>query len=116
MTKVCERLVCVCQTAHSAQNSEHVVVNREHLHVVSGGGGRQRQLQLGGVNARHVQGAGGLVLLGLQGERVHVDVVGGGHVLVVLERLDQREVGTVALGEAVVAVQLSLAVASSPAT
>jgi len=48
------------------------------------------------------------VLLGLQGEGVHVDALVDRHVLVVLERLHQVEVSTVAHREAVLAVQLQL--------
>lgn len=47
------------------------------------------------------------MLLGLEAEGVHVDATGG-DVLVVLERLDQVEVATVHLGEAIVAIQLDL--------
>lgn len=47
------------------------------------------------------------MLLGLQAEGVHVDTLAG-HILVVLVRLDQVEVATIALGEAVVAVELQL--------
>lgn len=48
------------------------------------------------------------MLLRLQGEGVHVDADVLGHVLVVLERLHQVEVGAGALSEAVLAVQLQL--------
>lgn len=97
-------LVAVCQTTHTAHDAQDIVVGREHLDLRGTGGGGD--LQVGGVDAREVQGAGGLVLLGLQGERVDVDTLVGGDVLVVLEGLHQVEVGTRALGEAVVTVQL----------
>jgi hypothetical protein len=48
------------------------------------------------------------VLLGAQGEGVHVDTDVGGNILVVLEGLDQVEVSTIALSKAVVAVELEL--------
>lgn len=60
------------------------------------------------VDTRHVAGARGLVLLGFDGERVNVDAFGG-HVLVVLVRLKEVEVTTLALREAVVAIELELA-------
>jgi len=62
----------------------------------------------GSVNAREVASAGGLVLLGLQAERVHVDTGRRGNVLVVLVGLHQVEVGTITLVEAIVAVELHL--------
>lgn len=48
------------------------------------------------------------MLLGLEGEGVNVDTSVAGNVLVVLEGLDQVEVGTITLSEAVVTVQLQL--------
>lgn len=48
------------------------------------------------------------MLLGLQSERVNVDTLVGGDVLVVLEGLHQVEVLTSALGKTVVTVELQL--------
>jgi len=64
-------------------------------------------LQSSVIDTGHVAGTRWLVLLGLEAERVHVDTLGG-HILVVLIRLHQVEVATIALGEAVVAVELEL--------
>lgn len=47
------------------------------------------------------------MLLGLKRERVHIDALAG-HVLVMLVRLHQVEVTSLALGEAIVAVKLEL--------
>lgn len=89
----------------------HVVINRVHADldgaVASDGSGGQGQVQGRVINTGHVAGAGGLVLLGLQREGVHVDALLR-HILVVLVGLDQVEVTAVALGEPVVAVQLQL--------
>ncbi len=95
----------VRQTTHSRHDAQHIVVGGEDLHLTSGGSGDG---QNGGINARHVESTRGLVLLGLQSKGIHVDTLVGGHVLVVLERLDQVEVITLALSEAIVTVQLQL--------
>ena len=111
------RLVGVGQAAHAAHHAQHVVVHGVDTHLRSQGhGGHRRALQrVGGqrqvqhriVNAGEVAGAAGLVLLGLEGERVHVDAQRGG-AGVVLVGLHEVEVGAKAGVEAVVAVQLDL--------
>lgn len=113
---VCFDLIAVSQTAHAAHDTKYVVIRGEDFDLgrtaagVAGADqsiGGQGQVEGGGVDAGHVAGAAGLVLLGLERERVHVDA-GGGHVLVALVGLHQVEVLALALGEPVVAVQLQL--------
>jgi len=64
-------------------------------------------LESGVINAREVAGAGRLVLFGAEGERVDIDT-SAGVASVVLVRLDEVEVGTFTLGEAVLTVELQL--------
>lgn len=102
------KLVGISKTTHAAHHTEDVVVDSKHTQLGGGGhGGNEVHVEGGSVDARHVAGAGGLVLLGLEGERVDVDT-SGGHVLVVLVRLHQVEVAAIALGHAVVTVELQL--------
>jgi len=104
-------LVAVRKTTHSAHHAEHVVVHgvdaylgrAARAHRVHG----HRQLEGGLVDAREVAGARRLVLLRLQGKRVHVDALGRG-AAVVLERLHAGEVAALALREAVLSVELQL--------
>ena len=66
------------------------------------------EVEGGVIDPTEVAGAGGLVLLGLERERVDVDALGLGDVAVVLVGLHQVEV-TAGLGvEPVVSVQLQL--------
>ena len=71
------RLVGECETAHAGLNAEDVVVDSPHLEGVASLGGVDASLDanidLSVVDAREVAGAGWLVLLGLEGERVAVD-------------------------------------------
>jgi len=105
-------LVAVRKTTHARHDAEHVVVGRidadlrrlvEADRVVG-----ERQLERRVINARHVARAAGLVVLGVERERVDVDA-DRGDIRVVLERLDQVEVLALTLREPVVAVQLDLA-------
>jgi len=131
LSTVC--LVGIGQAAHAAHDAQHVVVGGVHIHVgarlrrvlgniarvrgdtelredirVGGeGGGRQRQVQHGIVNAGEVARAAGLELLGLQCEGIHVDASGGG-AGVVLVGLHEVEVAALTLRETVLAVQLDL--------
>ena len=106
-----DSLVGISKSAHTTHNSQHVIVRRidPHLgrlaaaHRVVG----QSQHQRGVVNTGHVAAAAGLVVLGVQGERVHVDAHRG-DVGVVLEGLHQVEVLALTLRETVMAVQLHL--------
>jgi len=86
-------------------DAEDVVVSGEHVHgdrVV--GGTRGDNLDLRVVDAREVAGAGRLVLLGLERERVRVDT-GVGAAGVVVVGLDLVEVLTLLLLETVLAVE-----------
>ena len=103
------QLITIGKAAHARHNAEHVVVGRIHTHR---GAGRRANRVVGHreqdgrvINARQVASTRGLVLLGLQSERVHVDAHRG-HVGVVLEGLHLVEVATLAALEAVVAVEL----------
>jgi hypothetical protein len=104
-------LIAKGHTAHPRHDTENVVVGRIHIDL-----GRlvranrvvgQREVERGVVNAGEVASAAGLVVLGVEGERVNVDA-DRGDIRVVLEGLDQVEVGTLTLGEAIVAVELDL--------
>ena len=102
-------LVAISQSPHSTHHAEDVVVRRIHIH----GRARRRAHRVVGhrqeerrvINARQVARAAGLVLLGLERERVHVDAHRG-DVRVVLERLHLVEIAALAHLEAIVAVQL----------
>jgi len=101
-------LIAKREAPHPGLNAQDVVVHREHL-LQRRGQGLHVEGHLSVVNAREVAGAGGLVLLGLQGEGVNVDAgVGGARVvhvwLVLVEVLAQL------LLEAILAVQHQLEV------
>jgi len=104
-------LIAVSETTHAAHDTENVVVsgidtNLGSLDTLNSGVG-ENKLKSSVVNAREVARAAWLVLLGAQGEGVHVDAgVGGGGV--VLVGLHGVEVGAFALREAVLAVKLEL--------
>jgi hypothetical protein len=68
-------LVGECEAAHARLDAQDIVVHREHLlqGAVRKRPGLHVDSHLGVINAREVAGAGRLVLLGLQGEGVHVD-------------------------------------------
>ena len=101
----------LCRRHSFAHFTKHIIIYRKNPNFAatstSHGLAGQGQLQGSVVNTRHVACAGWLVLLGLQAERVHVDT-SLGHILVVLIWLYQVEVTAIALGEAVVTVQLQL--------
>ena len=105
-------LVGVGKTAHAAHHAEHVVVDGVDAHL--GRAARadrvhgHRELERGLVDTREVARAGRLVLLRLEREGVHADTRGRGRARVVLVRLHVREVATLALREAVLAVELQL--------
>jgi len=100
-----------CRVAFQRSIIFNVVIDRIHANLDGGtasdGVGRQGQLQGSIIDTRHVASAGWLVVLGLEAEGVHVDAARR-HVLVVLVWLYQVEVATIALREAVVAVELQL--------
>jgi len=109
--KVRKRLVAVREATHAGHDAEDVVVERVDADLGRAGTRdrveRDRELERGLVDAREVARAAGLVLLGAQGERVHVDARGRG-AAVVLVRLHLVEVGALTLREAVLAVELEL--------
>ena len=104
-------LVRVSNTRHATHHAEHVVAGSIDTDLGGGGssdsGGRKHKLKGGVINAGEVATARRLVLLGAKGEGIHVDtgIRGTG---VVLERLDNVEVSSLTLGEAVLAVKLKL--------
>ena len=104
-------LVGVGKTTHTRHHAEHVVVGGIHANlggVGSGNGGiGKHQLKGGVVNAGEVAGARGLVLLRAKGEGVHVDT-SVGVTAVGLVGLHNVKVGSLTLGEAVLAVELKL--------
>ena len=102
-------LIRKTQTTHTRHHTEHVVVGG--IHADRGGRGgtnsvvRHSEDERGVINTGQVASTRGLVLLGLEGERVHVDT-NGGDVGVVLVRLHLVEVATLTDLETVVAVEL----------
>ena len=104
-------LVGVRQATHAAHHAQHVVVDGVDAHL--GRAARadrvhgHRELERGLVDTREVARAGRLVLLRLQGKRVHVAALGR-RARVVLVRLHAGEVASLALREAVLAVELEL--------
>lgn len=99
------RLIAISESAHSAHNAEDIIVARENLDGVVGVD--TLEVEGGVVDAAHVAATGRLVLLGAKREGVHVDS-GLGNALVVLVRLDKLEVGGLAGGGPVVAVELEV--------
>jgi len=99
------------KASHATHHTKNVVIHGIHANLSSvgalNGGVGENKLQSGVVNTREVARAGGLVLLGSQCERIQVDtgIRGAG---VVLVRLNQVEVGSLTLREAVLAVKLEL--------
>tara|TARA_B110000503_G_scaffold121151_1_gene184469 strand:+ start:496 stop:1035 length:540 start_codon:yes stop_codon:yes gene_type:complete len=85
-------------------NAEDVVVRGEHVHVGGIASGVLDDLDLRVVDAGEVAGTGGLMLLGLERERVRVDT-GGGVTGVVVEGLHLVEVLTLLLLETVLTVE-----------
>jgi len=106
-----ERLVGIGQASHTGHDTENVVVDGVDADLrgvvcvdrVVGEGEEKG----GVINTREVARAAGLVLLGLEGKRVDVDA-DRGDVGVVLVRLDQVEVASLALRETIVTVELDL--------
>ena len=92
------------EATHTRLDAEDVVVGREHVHGGRVTGGVLHNLDLRVVDAGEVAGAGGLVLLGLERERVRVDT-GHGRTSVVVVGLHLVEVLTTLLLETVLAVK-----------
>ena len=85
-------------------NSKNIVVGREHVHVGRVTSGVLDDLDLRVIDAREVARASGLVLLGLERERVRVDT-GHGVAGVVVVGLDLVEVLTLLFLETILAVE-----------
>ena len=106
---VTKYLIGICQTTHATHDTEDVIVGGIDTDLSSLGafncGVRQDQLKGGVINTREIARAAGLVFFRAQCKAVHVNTfirvtcVG-------LVRLNPREVGTFALREAILAVQL----------
>jgi len=106
-----QRLVGIRQPTHTTHDTENVVIgsidtNLGSLGALNGGVG-ENELKGGIVNAGEVAAAAWLMLLGPQGKRVNVDT-SVGSAGVVLVRLDEVEVSSFALREAILAVKLEL--------
>ena len=100
-------LVGESETTHTRLDAEDVVVHSEHVHGGGVVGSLLGDLNLGIVDTGEVTGAGGLVLLGLQRERVRVDT-GHGATGVVVEGLHLVEVLTLLTLEAILTVENEL--------
>ena len=91
-------LVGVSKTTHATHDAEYVVVDSVDSYLSSrgalNGGVRENKLKGRVVNAREIAGARRLVFFRAEGERVEIDA-GGWGTGVVLERLDEVEVGTI---------------------
>ncbi len=105
--------ITVSQSAHSGHDAENVVVNSvdaEILSVSAIEGKREGSI----VDTGHIDSAGGLMLLGVEGKGVNVDTAASasrslsGDTGVVLVGLDKIEVRASALGEAVVTIEEKL--------
>ena len=103
------KLVAVSQPSHAAHNTENIVVDSIDADLGGGSTGdtvvRKDELKGSVVNSGEVARAGWLVFFGAESEGVHVNT-GVGCASVVLVRLDEVEVGTFTLLEAVLAVKL----------
>jgi hypothetical protein len=104
-------LVAVGGASHATHYTEHVVVNSVYTDLGGVGArysaGRKDKLKDSVVNSGEVAAARGLVFLRAESKGVYVDTSVGG-ASVVLVGLDNVEVGTLTLGEAVLAVELQL--------
>ena len=108
---ITQRLVAVGEATHAAHHAEHVVVEGIHADLRRASAHNRvdgdRQLEGRLVDTGEVARAGRLVLLGAQRERIRVNTRRR-RAAVVLERLDAVEVGTLALRETVLPVELEL--------
>ena len=104
-------LVAVGGASHATHYAEHVVVNSVYTDLGGVGArysaGRKDKLKDSVVNSGEVAAARGLVFLRAESKGVYVDTSVGG-ASVVLVGLDNVKVGTLTLGEAVLAVELQL--------
>ena len=104
-------LVGVSKTTHTTHDAKDIVVGGVDTDLsglgTRDGSSRDNELKSGVVNSGKVASSRGLVLLRAKGEGVDIDTsvgVSG----VVLEGLNEIEVGTLALGEAILSVKLEL--------
>ena len=99
------------QASHTGHHTKNVVIHGIHANLGSvsslNGGVGKNKLQSSVINTREVARAGRLVLLGSQCEGIQVDT-GIGRTSVVLPRLNEVEVSSLTLREAVLAVKLEL--------
>ncbi len=99
------------QASHTGHHTQNVVIHGIHANLGSvsslNGGVGKNQLQSSVINTRKVARAGRLVFLGSQRERIQVDT-GIRGASVVLPRLNEVEVSSFALREAILAVKLEL--------
>ena len=95
------------KATHTRLDAEDVVVGREHVEVRAVSRGRSGDGNLRVVDTGEVAGAGGLVFLGLKGERIRVNT-GEGAAGVVVEGLHLVEILTTLRLEAVLAVENKL--------
>jgi len=99
------------QASHTGHHTKNVVIHGIHANLGSvsslNGGVGENKLQSSVINTREVARAGRLVFLGSQRERIQVDT-GIRGASVVLPRLNEVEVSSFALREAVLAVKLEL--------
>jgi len=106
------RLVAVRQATHAAHHAQHVVVHGVDAHLRRAARTHRvhghRELERGLVDTGEVARARRLVLLRLERKGVHADTRGRRRAGVVLVRLHVREVATLTLREAVLAVELQL--------
>jgi hypothetical protein len=110
------QLIGVGQATHARHDAEDIVVVCIHEQCACFVGsecdtvkqaGQEGHVEGGIVDTRHVAAAGWLVLLWLQGKAVHVNSVVW-NVSVVLVWLNQIEVTGIALGKAIMSIQLQL--------
>jgi hypothetical protein len=106
-----QRLIAIGQPSHATHDTENVVIgsidtNLGSLGALNGSVG-ENKLKSSIVNAGEVARSAWLVLFGPQGKRVHIDT-GVRSASVVLVRLDEVEVSTLTLREAILAVKLEL--------
>ena len=105
-------LIRVREATHAGHDAEHVVIDGIDAQLLGevgrGNVGMDREQERGVVNARHVARARGLVVLGLDGKRIHVDAGRVRDVGVVLVGLHEVKVRALALREPVVAVEQQL--------
>ena len=99
------------QASHTGHHTQNVVIHGIHANLggvrALNGGVRENKLKGSVINTRKVARAGRLVLLGPQCEGIQVDS-GVWGASVVLPRLNEVEVGSFALREAILAVKLEL--------